>query len=103
MRREHKRTREEQEEEQEEEQRSIVELSKAGDAVSVSSLLSSNPKRATEADDRGRTALHWAAIRGHANVVDALADALDQIKTKRPRDRDNKSSSSSSSSSSADA
>ncbi|KAI9024033.1 ankyrin repeat-containing domain protein [Hyaloraphidium curvatum] len=52
----------------------LWEAAKAGDLSRVEELLSSGQCKATDRDSQGITALHWAAIHRHLNVVTLLLD-----------------------------
>lgn len=51
----------------------VIEAAKRGDLAALRRLVTSNPRLIDEKDAQfGATALHWAALRGHAEVVEFL-------------------------------
>lgn len=51
----------------------VIEAAKRGDLAALRGLVANNPRLVGEKDPQfGATALHWAALRGHAEVVEFL-------------------------------
>ena len=55
--------------------RELFKVAKLGDVARMRVLLAENPKLVHERDKEGSTPLHWAAWKGHANVVDLLLES----------------------------
>jgi ankyrin repeat protein len=57
----------------------IHDAATAGDVAKVKQLLAANPELVNAKDDIVRTPLHWAAARGHNEIVSVLLDHRAQV------------------------
>lgn len=63
----------------------IIDAAQRGDTATVSTLLDANPKAFSRGDAQGMTPLMWAAVQGHAPVVELLLARGADASVKDPR------------------